>query len=88
MANRAALKRKYERASARQQLESLFGGIGEVGQGGRAHFDYEKAALASFDETFDPDLPCMCMFHFGQCICRYGTVHKLRHAQTGGGYKM
>uniref|UniRef100_A0A914WJM4 Integrase zinc-binding domain-containing protein n=1 Tax=Plectus sambesii TaxID=2011161 RepID=A0A914WJM4_9BILA len=48
----------YERlfGVVRAQLQERFGSVGRVAKGGRAHFDFELAALGAFEAVFGPDL--------------------------------
>uniref|UniRef100_A0A914WU39 MULE transposase domain-containing protein n=1 Tax=Plectus sambesii TaxID=2011161 RepID=A0A914WU39_9BILA len=60
----------YERmfGVVRAQLIERFGHIGAMGAGGRAHFDFEPAALTAFEAVFGPNLTNMCLFHYTNCV--------------------
>uniref|UniRef100_A0A914XKZ8 MULE transposase domain-containing protein n=1 Tax=Plectus sambesii TaxID=2011161 RepID=A0A914XKZ8_9BILA len=60
----------YERmfGVVRAQLVERFGPIGAMGAGGRAHFDFEPAAVGAFEAVFGPNLTNMCLFHYTNCV--------------------
>uniref|UniRef100_A0A914UZN6 MULE transposase domain-containing protein n=1 Tax=Plectus sambesii TaxID=2011161 RepID=A0A914UZN6_9BILA len=60
----------YERlfGVVRAQLQERFGNVERMVEGGRAHFDFEPAALGAFEAVFGPDLTNMCLFHYANCV--------------------
>ncbi len=51
------------------ELETRFGSIGAVVQG-LVHFDFETAAINSFQQTFPEVAIRGCLFHFTQAVQR------------------
>jgi hypothetical protein len=62
------LLKNYLFSVLHDQLIDRFGTIGRIGEGGRAHFDFEPAAIRAFESHFGPNLINMCLFHFTNCV--------------------
>uniref|UniRef100_A0A914X5W3 MULE transposase domain-containing protein n=1 Tax=Plectus sambesii TaxID=2011161 RepID=A0A914X5W3_9BILA len=69
----------YERmlGVVRAQLVERFGHIGAMGAGGRAHFDFEPAALGAFEAVFGPNLTNMFVCKM-VALCMLNVDHMLK----------
>uniref|UniRef100_A0A914XFB3 MULE transposase domain-containing protein n=1 Tax=Plectus sambesii TaxID=2011161 RepID=A0A914XFB3_9BILA len=50
------------------QLMERFRTVGRMAEGGRAHFDFEPAAIGAFESVFGADLSSVCLLHYANYV--------------------